>query len=54
MQFFRIAAYVHIARSYGFVYYAACAFCPICMACVLALVGVSGQAVYAILSCMGV
>ena len=29
MQFFKIAAYVHIAKLYGLVHYAACAFCPI-------------------------
>ena len=28
MQFFKITAYVQIARLYGFVHYAACVFCP--------------------------
>ena len=29
MQFFKIATYVHIAKLYGLVHYAACVFCPI-------------------------
>ena len=37
MQFFRIAAYVQIARLYGLVHYAVCAFCHICTACGLLL-----------------
>ena len=37
MQFFKIAAYVHIARPYGLVHYAACVFCTIYMACGLRL-----------------
>ena len=39
MQFFKIAAYVQIARLYGLVYYAACAFCPYINCLQLALVG---------------
>ena len=46
MQFFRIAAYVQIARPYGLVHYATCAFCPIYMACGLRLlVSIAYQAV---------
>ena len=37
MQFFKIAAYVQVAKLYGLVHYAACAFCPIYTACVLRL-----------------
>mgnify|MGYP003524461547 CR=1 FL=1 len=44
MQFFKIATYVQIARLYGSVYYAACAFCHICTTCGLRLwvCGLSG------------
>ena len=41
MQFFKIAAYVHIAKLYGFVHYAACAFLPYINGLRLALVGVA-------------
>ena len=55
MQFFKIAAYVQVAKLYGLVRYVDCAFCHICMACGLHLwVSITYQAVYALLACMGV
>ncbi len=39
MKFFKIATYVQIAKLYGLVYYAACAFCPYINGLRLALVG---------------
>lgn len=37
MQFFKIAAYVQVARPYGLVHFATCAFCHIYIACGLRL-----------------
>ena len=55
MQFFKIAAYVHIAKLYGLVHYAVCAFCHIYMACGLRLwASIAYQAVYTFLVCMGI
>ena len=49
MQFFKIAAYVQVAKLYGLVHYATCAFCPYINGLRSALVGVVGQAVLCVL-----
>ena len=54
MQFFKIAAYVQVARLYSLVHYAACAFCPYINGLRFVLVGVAVQAVYVVLVCMGI
>ena len=54
MQFFKIAAYVQIARLYGLVHYVDCAFCPYINGLRSALVCVAGKDAYAFLACMGV
>ena len=54
MQFFKIAAYVQIARLYGLVYYAACAFCPYMHGLRSALVGVADQFAYTVLGRVGI
>ena len=54
MQFFKIAAYVHIAQLYGLVHYAACVFCHIYMACGLLLwMSIAYQAVLCVLGLYG-
>lgn len=54
MQFFKITAYVQIARLYGFVHYAACVFCPYINGLRSALVSVADQAAYAVLGRVGI
>ena len=54
MQFFKIAAYVQVANYIALWHYAACVFLPYIHGLRLALVSVAGQAVYAVLACMGI